>query len=485
MQPTVRRLGVGVQSGCANPGSDRLHLTFGWGSAGWNNGNLMSQAIAAPGFSQTQYYEYDEVNRLAIAVEGATVPMNKTCPATASWCREYDYDHFGNRWIGYSNRSLHMATPTSAGAFSATTNRLSAATYDTAGNLTAHPYITSGGGSIAYNANNLAASFTATGVSVATAYDANGKRVVKTVNGSSTVYVYTVTGALAAEYQTATVTTRAGTYYRTTDHLGSTRDVTDKSSMPQVVQRRDFMPFGEEIPADSSHGNRHTVSDYGTATYNAVSGVTQQFTGQHRDSETGLDYFWARNYFPPLGSFLSVDPAGVGARSEEPQSWNAFAYVGGRPLSFTDPDGRSRRASTSSSSSGILRPGGLGSEEIERRDPESVPNLLPSLDPGPIAGSGTYPVVWGFGYTITVIVDIGSGRACGFVGPSWGAGVFLRILRRGSLGPNLPAATTTAGVQIGPFGTHGTMVGTGPVTRRDNEGFGLEGGISVSIGGCT
>ena len=48
LQPTIRRLGTGTQSGCAN-GGDKLHLTFDWGSATQNNGNLKGQTIAAPG----------------------------------------------------------------------------------------------------------------------------------------------------------------------------------------------------------------------------------------------------------------------------------------------------------------------------------------------------------------------------------------------------------------------------------------------------
>ena len=109
LQPTIRRLGTGTQSGCAN-GGDKLHLTFDWGSATQNNGNLKGQTIAAPGFSQTQYYEYDATNRLKIAVEGAPVPGSLTCPATSSWCREYNYDHFGNRWVS-SNQTMWMSTP--------------------------------------------------------------------------------------------------------------------------------------------------------------------------------------------------------------------------------------------------------------------------------------------------------------------------------------------------------------------------------------
>ena len=46
--------------------------------------------IAAPGLSQTQYYEYDATNRLKIAVEGAP-----TCPATSSLSRVYDWARSG------------------------------------------------------------------------------------------------------------------------------------------------------------------------------------------------------------------------------------------------------------------------------------------------------------------------------------------------------------------------------------------------------
>jgi RHS repeat-associated protein len=129
-----------------------------------------------------------------------------------------------------------------------------------------------------------------------------------------------------------------GVYYRATDHLGSTRVVTNESGA--VVQRRDFFPFGEAIPADSSHGNRHLVLDGGQATYNASSGVKQQFTGQQRDAETGLDYFWARTYHPSIGRFLSVDPSSAGARISDPQSWNSYSYVRNGPLALVDPDGR-------------------------------------------------------------------------------------------------------------------------------------------------
>jgi RHS repeat-associated protein len=167
-------------------------------------------------------------------------------------------------------------------------------------------------------------------------YDASERRVRQDSGGQTTIWVYDAFGQLAAEYAT-NLTKAEGVYYRTTDHLGSTRIVTNQTA--QVVQRRDFFPFGEAIPADSSHGNRQTVLDGGQATYNANIGVKQQFTGQQRDEETGLDYFGARKYLGPLGQFLSVDPGGAGVTPSNPQSWNAFSYSLNSPLTFVDPSG--------------------------------------------------------------------------------------------------------------------------------------------------
>jgi RHS repeat-associated protein len=187
-----------------------------------------------------------------------------------------------------------------------------------------------------YNASNKMTQFTATGVSVAYRYDAKERRVRQDSGGQTTIWVYDAFGQLAAEYST-NLTMVQGVYYRTTDHLGSTRIVTNQSAA--VVQRRDFFPFGEAIPADSSHGNRHLVLDGGQAAYNATLDLRQQFTGQQRDGDTGLDYFLARNYFAPLGRFLSIDPGSAGARPPAPQSWNGYAYVENRPLIATDPMG--------------------------------------------------------------------------------------------------------------------------------------------------
>ena len=105
-----------------------------------------------------------------------------------------------------------------------------------------------------------------------------------------TTYVYDAGGQLAAEYSTAP-NPDTGMEYVTTDHLGSTRVVTNSQGQP--VQRWDYYPFGDTIPVDA---NRALVSGY-----TGASGERLKFTGKERDGETGLDYFGARYFSASTG----------------------------------------------------------------------------------------------------------------------------------------------------------------------------------------
>lgn len=71
-----------------------------------------------------------------------------------------------------------------------------------------------------------------------------------------------------------------------------------------------------------------------------VSHFVHRFTGQERDTETGLDFFQARYHGSAQGRFLSSDPLGnLVADPTSPQSWNQFSYVSNSPLVYTDPSG--------------------------------------------------------------------------------------------------------------------------------------------------
>jgi RHS repeat-associated protein len=69
-------------------------------------------------------------------------------------------------------------------------------------------------------------------------------------------------------------------------------------------------------------------------------GQSLEFTGQERDTESGLDNFKARYVSAPQGRFQSPDPLGMFvANPANPPSWNLYAYVMNNPLKYIDPTG--------------------------------------------------------------------------------------------------------------------------------------------------
>jgi RHS repeat-associated protein len=133
---------------------------------------------------------------------------------------------------------------------------------------------------------------------------------------------------LAAEYSTQPPTMPCATCYLSTDHLGSTRLMTDQNGNP--VSRHDFLPFGEELVTS----NRTSAQQYGE-----TDNVNQKFTGKERDAESGLDFFKARYFSGAQGRFTNPDPSGLGATSTNPQSWNKYAYVRNSPYKLIDRNG--------------------------------------------------------------------------------------------------------------------------------------------------
>ena len=336
-------------------------ITNDYGTSNNNNGNLMSQQITAQGMtgSLTHYFRYDGLNRLLLASENPTTPSNPVCQDGGSqWCQGFSYQdqsgangQLGNRWVAQSS---NIGTVTGQPAnFNPANNRItdSGYGYDGAGNLNLAPT----GFTFAYDAENRLAVGcpsdplpsncvnTAANGRTLYGYDGNGKRVTKqTPDGTVTTFVYDAMGGLAAEYSSTPVTPAvAGTIYLTTDHLGSTRVVTDSSATPVAVARHDYRPFGEEISFNASNP-RHGVPGYAQD-----AGVRQEFTGKQRDAETGLDYFGARYMSGAQGRFTSVDPivhpansqVGFEAFISDPQRWNKYAYALNNTLKYVDPDG--------------------------------------------------------------------------------------------------------------------------------------------------
>jgi RHS repeat-associated protein len=72
--------------------------------------------------------------------------------------------------------------------------------------------------------------------------------------------------------------------------------------------------------------------------------IWHRFTGQPRDTETGLDHFGARYFGANLGRFASADAPLIDQAPGDPKSWNLYSYVRNNPLGFVDPTGLCVRA---------------------------------------------------------------------------------------------------------------------------------------------
>ncbi|MBK6587771.1 MAG: hypothetical protein IPG22_05575 [Acidobacteria bacterium] len=324
LQPTSIQLG---SSGAT------MSLSYTYGTSSTNNGNITSIAYSGGGTSFTQDFTYDNLNRLATAQE----------QSGSSWTQTNGYDRYGNRTITAGVGSGTAPT------FSSTTNRITTSgySYDAAGNLTVDP-----SHAYTYDAENKILKLDTV---LAYAYDGEGKRVRKYV-GENTRFVYGIGGELLAEYNgstnaitkeylygasglTAVIDPTNGTEYLTPDHLGSPRVVTNSSAT--VTQRRDFMPFGEEV---TSGAGRSSGSGW-----SSVSAPRQKFTGYERDSESGLDFAQARYFGSSVGRFSSADPYNIVVDSsnrsdlniylKNAQNWNRYTYSLNNPLKIVDPSG--------------------------------------------------------------------------------------------------------------------------------------------------
>lgn len=103
------------------------------------------------------------------------------------------------------------------------------------------------------------------------------------------------------------------------NHLGTTTVVTNGTGAP--LQDQLFYPWGQQWTYAGAQHDLHFAS-------------LQQI-----DPDLGTYPTPNRNYSPTEGRWLSPDPDNAGADGSDPQTWNAYAYVGNSPTSRTDPTG--------------------------------------------------------------------------------------------------------------------------------------------------
>jgi RHS repeat-associated protein len=107
-------------------------------------------------------------------------------------------------------------------------------------------------------------------------------------------------------------------FYFHSDHINTPRVVVDRSN--NLRWRWMSEPFGTTAAETNPSG-------LGALTFNL------RMPGQYFDSETGLFYNWHRDYDPGGGRYVQSDPIGLQG------GINTYAYVGGNPLTFVDPNG--------------------------------------------------------------------------------------------------------------------------------------------------
>jgi RHS repeat-associated protein len=111
----------------------------------------------------------------------------------------------------------------------------------------------------------------------------------------------------------------ANTFYVHTDYMSTPRQISNASQVP--VWAWEPVAFGANAP-NTDPTNSGTHFSY-----------ILRFPGQFTDQEPGLRYNYARDYNPNLGRYVESDPIGLSG------GINPYAYVGGNPVTRTDPSG--------------------------------------------------------------------------------------------------------------------------------------------------
>lgn len=329
LQVTELNLGSGVNDASLW----KLKYEYGEINAGGNvdasknTGNIARQTTSFSGLANpfVQSFKYDSLYRLTEAKE--------TSGTQQTWKQSFSYDRYGNRtgyenFLGTTQQTLDNKTHPSIDPQTNRFNTNQGYSYDFNGNIVEDAE----GRSFTFNGDNKQTDVKSGNINVGKYfYDGEGKRVKKITNLETVIFIYDGLGKPVAEYSTKEPPQNPTTSYTATDQLGSPRVITNAKG--EVVSRRDFQPFGEEAPLDSTY--RTANLKYGTT----GDGVRQKYTSYQRDEETLLDFAEARMYENRHARFTAVDPLLASGKSANPQTFNRYVYVLNCPLVFVDPTG--------------------------------------------------------------------------------------------------------------------------------------------------
>jgi len=305
----------------------RLTSTGAESLIGYDDASRITSVTTALG---SHSYGYDALDRF---ISETAAPANSNT---------YGYDAAGNRTSQTSSLAGNPAVNTTYTPDSASNRLLQIASgtslvtlgYDANGSITQNA-----NGSYGYDTAGhlISASSTYSMSGPATyVYDGLGQRVAKQVGGTTTLYAYDEQHRLIGEYNsvgnTLNETVGLGSlplvaiqgtqvYDIRADHLNTPRQLDYGSTVP--VWQWEAADFGQMAANPNASGGA-----YGSSVY-----FNPRFPGQEFDGESGLHYNLNRYYDPGTGRYLESDPIGLGG------GVNTYAYVGGNPINFTDPDG--------------------------------------------------------------------------------------------------------------------------------------------------
>ncbi len=279
-------------------------------SSGHNNGNVIGITDLLNS-AKNQTYTYDALNRIATAAQTDNA-FNIT----------FTIDPWGN---------MNESGTSNFGPVFDSRNHMQGWSYDPAGNL-----LGDGAHSYAYDAENRISQVDGTGPRYT--YNPLGNRVRKDVGSTPTEYFFFAGNVIAElnpnttswtdyifggheRYAKDTSANGSGVQYYHSDHLGSTRIMTDASG--SKISDCTYGPFGEEIGCSPSNASNH-----------------YKFTGKERDAETGLDAMGRRYHSSAMGRLMTPDPLMLQKQKLlDPQQWNMYGYARNNPLRYLDPTG--------------------------------------------------------------------------------------------------------------------------------------------------
>jgi RHS repeat-associated protein len=333
-----------------------MDLSLAYSLTGGDNSSVTTITNNAD-TGRTQTLTYDPLNRILTAISSATSGVD-------CWGQKFGPDGLAadDALANFNNLNSGTQTlPTCPFGYGTVTvdannhiNSSSTFAYDASGNMTGD-----GQSGVTYSFDDENRLYKVTGVTGGPwcyVYDGNGLRVAKKSGAASDcsggtvtkLYWRSISGDALAETDGTGSTTNAayneyvffggrriasrsgtgGIFYSFADQVGSTRTITTGNgpgqTPGQLCYDADFTPYGQEI-------------SYTARLQTTACPPSYKFTGYERDSETGLDYAFARYYSSRLARFLSTDP--LGGSVGDLQSHNAYSYTSNNPLNRIDPSG--------------------------------------------------------------------------------------------------------------------------------------------------